>query len=581
MAIYLHPRITTRHIDAHHLIVLSTIIKLTGYNYSTDSCLTSFCLPHDIHQLLRASLAIARHFQHKQTPRGRHTIKRYSGKSNGRLIVTSSLTIDRGTTYYKQYLHSCGHDDTSPKAVPRKRDIHLFTDILDPTTIFKVQVVRKILNFLCTTKDFPTTTNIRHRISLLRHATCTPYFIENGFLSVLRTYWYHPDPLSPNIDRDIQFYVSTDNCVSTTLAIYMRTPFVEAEASFRITQAHSPSSPQDPHTTEESNYHVTFAHRIFMILDIGVAMKALFLCFNKDTFDAYSIPIILARQDSTQTQAMTAQLPLASLSPTRKYNRACTRPTSDYDAVHTVTTATVPPLAPVLVWPLKVATPVTPPTPRVTPPMPVPITCSTPTVHHSPPTPACKTAAHYTVDNPETPTGLPGSSNSDPNADSTTIGTPSYTWNIVHPDITTGNVPPEPSYEPHSTRACTSSQVPPSCISSLQLPPSGALSMDSFVPSSVHAYSQHGASSCPVWKPLYGANPVQKPLYGAHSVNYQTLGVCITKWHRDALKIQLCHLHANLLFANWLYDGEPGYTERDQQNPDVWSKPGCMVQNLR
>eukprot|EP00536_Pseudo-nitzschia_multiseries_P005269 jgi/Psemu1/12096/gm1.12096_g len=89
----------------------------------------------------------------------------------------------------------------------------------------------------------------------------------------------------------------------------------------------------------------------------------------------------------------------------------------------------------------------------------------------------------------------------------------------------------------------------------LQLPPSVALSKDSAVPSSVHAedsaipssvhaYSQHGASSC----------LVQKPTYGAHSLTFDSPAVCITKRHRDAIKLKLYHLHVTLLLANWLYD---------------------------
>eukprot|EP00536_Pseudo-nitzschia_multiseries_P010462 jgi/Psemu1/26025/gm1.26025_g len=263
--------------------------------------------------------------------------------------------------------------------------------------------------------------------------------------------------------------------------------------------------------------------------------------FTKDAFDAYSIPIIFARLDSTQT---------------------CTRPTSDYDEVQNITAATVPPPAPVLVRPLNVDTPETPPR----------LPGSTPNANDSPPT-ACKTAAHSTVDNSETPTGLPCSSNSHPNTDSTPTGTHSYTWNNIHPGITTGDVPSQRTREPHSTRARTSSPSPansrwtfypqsetvPSCISDLQLPSSGAIFKDSVVPSSVHAYSQHGASSCSARKPLYGAHeassyPVRKPLQGVHSMNYNLPAVYITKLHRDAIKLKLYHLHATLLCANWIYD---------------------------
>eukprot|EP00536_Pseudo-nitzschia_multiseries_P017814 jgi/Psemu1/52664/gm1.52664_g len=91
------------------------------------------------------------------------------------------------------------------------------------------------------------------------------------------------------------------------------------------------------------------------------------------------------------------------------------------------------------------------------------------------PTSDCETDVHSTVDNPETPTGLPGSSNPGSTADSTSTGTSSYTWkyfsrtdsvrfskvtstpNIVPADIPTGDVP---SSEPHSTRARTSYTSP-------------------------------------------------------------------------------------------------------------------------
>eukprot|EP00536_Pseudo-nitzschia_multiseries_P017385 jgi/Psemu1/50631/gm1.50631_g len=116
-----------------------------------------------------------------------------------------------------------------------------------------------------------------------------------------------------------------------------------------------------------------------------------------------------------------------------------------------------------------------------------------------------------------------------------------------------------------------STQAPqPSCHSSLQLPPSGASSKDSVVSSSVRK-PFYGASFCPIQKflygarkPLYGASfcpvgkpsayPVRKPLYEAHSMTYDLPTVCITKRHRDAIKIKLYQLHATLLIANWLYD---------------------------
>eukprot|EP00536_Pseudo-nitzschia_multiseries_P009530 jgi/Psemu1/23447/gm1.23447_g len=256
---------------------------------------------------------------------------------------------------------------------------------------------------------------------------------------------------------------------------------------------------------------------------------------------------------------------------------------------------------------------------RSTPPMPpaapdstrapVHSTRSTPAVHNSPPTTACKTADHPTVDNPETPTGLPGSSNPGSTADSTPTGTYIYTWkyststdsvrfsriaysstpSIVPADIPTGDVPSQCKREPHSTRARTSYPSPansrwtfypqsetvvfhrarsttqPSCISPLQLPLSGASSKDSVVSSSV-TKPLYGASFGPIqtfrpiWTFLYGA---QKPLHGTsfcpvgkpstYSMTYDLPAVRITKRHRDAIKINLYQLHATLLRANWLY----------------------------
>eukprot|EP00536_Pseudo-nitzschia_multiseries_P012957 jgi/Psemu1/33703/gm1.33703_g len=262
---------------------------------------------------------------------------------------------------------------------------------------------------------------------------------------------------------------------------------------------------------------------------------------------------------------------------------------------------------------VKLHHPVSPPAPESTH-APVHSTSSTPAVHNSPPTTACKTADHPTVDNPETPTGLPRSSNPGSTADSTSIGTSSYTWkyspstdsvrfrrvayssppSIDPADISTEDIPSKRHREPHSTRnreshsprARTSSPPPAnsrwtfypqsetvvfnrphqpvtfpqsSCISSLPLPPSGALSTDSVVPSSVHAYSQYGASSYQVRKPIYGAHgaptcPFRKPLYSAYSMTYDSPTVRITKRHRDAIKLELYHLHVTLLLANWIYD---------------------------
>eukprot|EP00536_Pseudo-nitzschia_multiseries_P016506 jgi/Psemu1/46469/gm1.46469_g len=254
----------------------------------------------------------------------------------------------------------------------------------------------------------------------------------------------------------------------------------------------------------------------------------------------------------------------------------------------------VSPPGPVPVRPPAVGNIVTPrPTPPVSTRAPVHSTSSTRAVHHIPPTSACKTDVHSTVDNPETHTELPASSNPGSTADSTSTGTSTYTWkyspstdsvrfskvdpsstpSIVHTDIPTGAVPYKPRHAPHFPRTSktppTNSRwtfypqsetvvfhrarsVPqPSCISSLHLPPSGASSKDSVVSSSV-TKPLYGASFCPVGQS--SACPAQKPLYEAHSMTYVSPAVCITKRHRDAIKIKLYQLHATLLIANWLYD---------------------------
>eukprot|EP00536_Pseudo-nitzschia_multiseries_P018515 jgi/Psemu1/55962/gm1.55962_g len=251
---------------------------------------------------------------------------------------------------------------------------------------------------------------------------------------------------------------------------------------------------------------------------------------------------------------------------------------------------------PVPVRPPAVGNIVTPrPTPPVSTHAPVHSTSNTPAVHNSPPTTARKTPDHSTVDNPKPPTGLPGSSHTGSTADSTSTGTYSYTWkyspstdsvrfrriaysstpSIIPADTPTEDVPPKRNHGSHSTCARTSYPSPansrwtfspqsetvvfhrarsatqPSCIPSLQLPPSGASSKDSVVSSSV-MQPLYGASFCPVWKP--SAYPAWKPLYEAHYMTYDLPTVCITKRHRDAIKIKLYQLHATLLIANWLYD---------------------------
>eukprot|EP00536_Pseudo-nitzschia_multiseries_P000712 jgi/Psemu1/1616/gm1.1616_g len=145
--------------------------------------------------------------------------------------------------------------------------------------------------------------------------------------------------------------------------------------------------------------------------------------------------------------------------------------------------------------------------------------------------------------------------------------TPSYTWTYF--PSTESRHSPRPSPKPSANTAWTfhpksatvtfhrspkqfSSHKPSTSIPLLQLPSSGAFSKDNVVPSSDHAilpstnhaYPQHGTSSC----------PGRKPLYGAHSLTNDLPAVCITKRHRDAIKLKLYHLHATLLVANWAYD---------------------------
>eukprot|EP00536_Pseudo-nitzschia_multiseries_P007375 jgi/Psemu1/17844/gm1.17844_g len=107
----------------------------------------------------------------------------------------------------------------------------------------------------------------------------------------------------------------------------------------------------------------------------------------------------------------------------------------DFVKFHNPVSPPMPPAAPVSspgsvpVRPPAVGNIVTPrPTPPVSPLMSVPILSSTHIVHQSTPTSACDTDVHSTVDNPETPTGLRGSSNPGSTADSTSTGTSTYTW---------------------------------------------------------------------------------------------------------------------------------------------------------
>eukprot|EP00536_Pseudo-nitzschia_multiseries_P012574 jgi/Psemu1/32537/gm1.32537_g len=325
--------------------------------------------------------------------------------------------------------------------------------------------------------------------------------------------------------------------------------------------------------------------------------------YTKKAFKDYCQGIVKARQASTADGERWTK-PIAQLN----YESWIRTPRDE--TTFPVEAAPVSSSGPVPVRPPAVGNIVTPrPTPPVSTHAPVHSTSSTPAVHNSPPTTACKTPDHPTVDNPETPTGLPRNSNPGSNDDSTSIGTYIYTWkyststdsvqfsriaysstpSIVPADIPTGDVPSQCKREPHSTRARTSYPSPansrwtfypqsetvvfhrarsttqPSCISSLQLPLSGASSKDSVVSSSV-TKPLYGASFGPIqtfrsiWTFLYGA---QKPLHGTsfcpvgkpstYSMTYNLPAVRITKRHRDAIKINLYQLHATLLRANWLY----------------------------
>eukprot|EP00536_Pseudo-nitzschia_multiseries_P000182 jgi/Psemu1/409/gm1.409_g len=210
---------------------------------------------------------------------------------------------------------------------------------------------------------------------------------------------------------------------------------------------------------------------------------------------------------------------------------------------------------------VKFRTPVSPPMPpaaSVSTHAPVHYTSSTPAVHNSPPTTACKTPDHPTDDNPKTFTSTPYYTwKYFPSTASVRFTKVTSTPNNAHTDIPTGDVPCTRNREPPSTRDWTSYPSPdhscwtfcpqsetvvfhrarsapqPSCISSLQLPPSGASSKDSVVSSSVRQplygarKPRYGASFCPVLKP--SAYPVRKPLYEAHSMTYDSPAVCITK----------------------------------------------------
>eukprot|EP00536_Pseudo-nitzschia_multiseries_P019144 jgi/Psemu1/59214/gm1.59214_g len=212
----------------------------------------------------------------------------------------------------------------------------------------------------------------------------------------------------------------------------------------------------------------------------------------------------------------------------------------DFVALHNPVSPPTPPAAPVVsspapisVRPSAVGT-VTPSTTRVTP------------VQQSIPTSACETDVHSHVENPADPPRLAGCSNPGSTADSTSTGTSTYTWKYspstdslelpIHLQPTLDGhfiLNPKPWYSIAHTNNVVSSSVTKPPLYGAQKP-------------------LYGASFSPVWKP--SAYPVGKPFYEAHSMTYVLPAVCITKRHRDAIKLKLYHLHATLLFANWIYN---------------------------
>eukprot|EP00536_Pseudo-nitzschia_multiseries_P010463 jgi/Psemu1/26028/gm1.26028_g len=268
----------------------------------------------------------------------------------------------------------------------------------------------------------------------------------------------------------------------------------------------------------------------------------------------------------------------------------------DFVALHNPVSPPTPPAAPVVsspapisVRPSAVGT-VTPSTTRVTP------------VQQSTPTSACETDVHSHVENPADPTGLAGCSNPGSTADSTSTGTSTYTWKyspstdsvrfskvdpsstpcIVPADIPTGDlelpIHLQPTLDGHfilnlkpwysiahtSQFLYTRLRAFLPCnfhhlghllkIVSFQAQLRSLIMGHPVVP--FRSFFMEPGSLFMGHPPLYGASfcPVWKPLYEAHSTTYDLPAVCITKRHRDAIKIKLYQLHATLLIANWLYD---------------------------
>eukprot|EP00536_Pseudo-nitzschia_multiseries_P017069 jgi/Psemu1/313960/fgenesh1_kg.1364_\ len=75
---------------------------------------------------------------------------------------------------------------------------------------------------------------------------------------------------------------------------------------------------------------------------------------------------------------------------------------------------------------------------------------------------------------------------------------------------------------------------------SLQLPLPKAIHADTILVSALPTFAEHSAHSSHLRCKIY--------------LNSNQTVFCITKRHRDALKIKLYHLYANLLSMNWFYD---------------------------
>eukprot|EP00536_Pseudo-nitzschia_multiseries_P004240 jgi/Psemu1/9554/gm1.9554_g len=524
----------------------------------------------------------------------------------------------------------CCFTTSSARRIPTETASPHYCKHAGTILVLYLPILTEISNFLDARRlqRLSTTTNTVNIFSLPLHVTGTSYLIENDSPSLMPTRRYHSGPLSPNIDRDIKLSLTQATFISTVLVIHT-TILIEAVPRKQDILCEPDRDCQSPRTERDIE---------LALHDDNYGSKD---CWTRISRDATTFPILhnnaqfehwlvkfkaqLDANGINTTTFLDPYWPDNALTgyPKALYDKQCAffwtllrhvfqgdfssscvlyhqgtrdgrQAYFDFVKFHNPVSPPTPPAAPVVSSPGPV--PVRPPAvgnivmPRPTPPVSpltsIPIPSSTPTVHQRTPTSACETDVHSTVDNPETPTGLPGSSNPGSTADSTSTGTSTYTWKDVP---SKGNRKPHSTRtrEPHSTRTPNScwtfdpqsatmvfhrarSAPQPSCISSLQLPPSGASSKDSVVPSSV-TKPLYGASYCPIRKflygarkPLYGASfspvrqssayPVWKPRYEAHSMTYDLPAVCIIKRHRDAIKLKLYHLHATLLFANWIYN---------------------------